>query len=141
MSRDRRVAPNVVALTVSEAVRHLEKAREYLLAAQHSLEIGDLDAAGGNAVLAGVNAADCVSGAINANRWNGPHEQAVAHVKTAGTHGRAVATHLARLLRKKTQAHYEQTRLRPSEVADLVRAAERAVDIAERAAARLPGGT
>ncbi len=137
MSRDRRAAPNVTPLSASAALRHLEKANEYLRAAQHSLEAGDLDAAGGNAVLAGVNAADCVSGVVNANRWNGPHEQAAAHVKRSGEEGRAVAAQLAKLLRKKSQAHYEQTRLRPAEVADLVRAAERAIEVAERAAARL----
>lgn len=137
MTRDRRAAPNVTPLTASAALRHLEKANQYLRAAQHSLETGDLDAAGGNAVLAGINAADCVSGIVNADRWNGPHEQAAAHVKRAGDEGRAVAAQLTKLLRKKTQAHYEQARLRPAEVTDLVKAAERAVEAAERAAARL----
>ncbi len=137
MSRDRRAGPNVTPVTAAEASRHLDKAMEYLRAAQYALESGDLDAAGGNAVLAGINAADCVSGVVNGNRWNGAHEQATAHAKTAGPDGRAVGAQLAKLLRKKTQAHYEQTRLRPAEAADLVKAAERAVEVAERSAARL----
>jgi len=137
VSRDRRTGPNTAPLGVAEALRHLDKAQEYLRAAQRSLAEGDLDAAGGTAVLAGINAADCVSGIVQGNRWNGAHEQAAAHVKRAGDDGRAVAAQLAKLIRKKTQTHYEQTRLRPSEATVLVQAAQRAVLAAERAAAPL----
>lgn len=137
MSRDRRGGPNVTPLTVAQALRHLDKAREYLRAAQRSLAAGDNDAAGGTAVLAGINAADCVSGALQGNRWNGTHEQAAAHVKKAGVDGKAVAAQLAKLIRRKNQAHYEQVALRPADAADLVLAAERAVAAAERATARL----
>lgn len=136
MSRDRPSGPNVTSMSVAEALRHLAKAHEYLRAAQRSLADGDLDAAGGNAVLAGINAADCVSGLVQGNRWNGPHEQAAGHVRRAGEDGRAVAGQLAKLIRKKTQAHYEQTALRQGEATALVQAAERAVANAERAAAR-----
>lgn len=137
MSRDRRAGPNVTPLTVVEALRHLEKAQEYLRASQWSLAAGDLDAAGGTAVLAGINAADCVSGAVQGNRWNGAHEQAAAHVKKAGADGKAVGTQLVKLLRRKNQAHYEQVALRPADATELVLAAERAVAAAERATARL----
>ncbi len=137
MSRGGRTGPNVVPLGVADALRHLDKAQEYLRAAQRSLDEGDLDAAGGTAVLAGINAADCVSGIVQGNRWNGAHEQAAAHVKQAGGDGKAVATQLAKLIRKKTQTHYEQTRLRPAEASGLVQAAQRAVASAERAAAPL----
>lgn len=140
MSRDRRAGPNATPLTVAQALRHLEKAHEYLRAAQWSLARGDLDAAGGSAVLAGINAADCVSGALQGTRWNGAHEQAAAHVKKVGTDGKAVAAQLAKLVRRKNQAHYEQVALRPADAADLVLAAERAVAAAERATARLRHG-
>lgn len=135
MSRDRRSGPTTSPVSIREALRHLEKAQEYLRAAQTSLAAGDLDAAGGNAILAGINAADCVSGIGQGTRWAGPHEQAAAHVKKAGPAGIAVATQLAKLIRKKTQTHYEQTRLRPAEARELVKAAERSVLAAERAAA------
>lgn len=123
-------------LTTAEAHRHLEKAQEYLRAAQRSLTGGDLAAAAGNAVLAGINAADCVSGMIQGNRWNGAHEQAAAHVKKAGTDGRVVAAQLGKLVRKKTQVHYEQTRIRPKQASELVQAAERALAAAELVMAR-----
>ena len=132
MSPDRRVGPNVTPVTVAEAARHLAKAREYLRAAQTALAAGDLDAAGGTAVLAGVNAADSVSGYLQGNRWQGAHEQAAAHVRKAGADGKAVATQLTKLIRKKTQTHYEVRRLRPPEADALVQTAERALAVAER---------
>lgn len=123
-------------LTVDHAKRHVHKAEEYLRSAQAALAAGDVDAAGGNAALAGVNAADGVSGLVQGNRWNGPHEQAAAHVQRAGMDGKAVAAQLRRLLREKTRAHDEATRLTPSRAEALVLAAERAVAAARRALAR-----
>ncbi len=84
MARDRRAGPNITALTVAQGEEHPRKAEEYLRSAQAALERGDLDAAGGNAVLAGINAADGVSGLLQGSRWDGAHEQAAAHVQTAG---------------------------------------------------------
>lgn len=139
MTAERRAGPNVRPLNVREASRHLVKAQEYLRAARTALDAEDLDAAGGNAVLAGINAADSVSGMLQGNRWNGAHEQAAAHVKKAGPDGAAVATHLAKLVRKKTQAHYEVAALRPGEASAMVQSAERAVDVAVRVAARRRG--
>ena len=136
MSPDHRSGPNVAAVTVAEAARHLAKAQEYLRAARTALAAGDLDAAGGTAVLAGVNAADSVSGYLQGNRWQGAHEQAAGHVRKAGPDGKAVASQLAKLIRKKTQTHYEVRRLRPIEAGELVQAAERAVAVAERVSER-----
>lgn len=141
MSRDQRSGPNLASLTVEQAGRHLSKAEEYLRTARTALEAGDLDAgdldaAGGNAVLAGINAADSVSGLAQGNRWAGPHEQAAAHVQKAGADGKAVASHLRRLVRQKTRAHYEVKPLDRSEAATLVQAADRAVAAARRARAR-----
>lgn len=136
MSRDQRSGPNLAPLTVEQAGRHLSKAEEYLRTARTALEAGDLDAAGGNAVLAGINAADSVSGLAQGNRWAGPHEQAAAHVQKAGTDGKAVASQLRRLVRQKTRAHYEVKPLDRSEAAGLVQAADRAVAAARRSRAR-----
>lgn len=136
MARDRRVGPNITALTVAQAEEHLRKAEEYLRSAQAALEREDFDAAGGNAVLAGINAADGVSGLLQGSRWNGAHEQAAAHVQTAGADGKAVATQLRKLIRRKTQAHYEGKALRRAQAQELVQAAERAVAAARPARAR-----
>jgi hypothetical protein len=122
--------PNVTPLTAAEAERHLDKAEQYLRAAATALEHGDHDAAGGNAVNAGINAADSLSGMIQGDRWSGPHEQATAHVRKVGADGRIVANQLAKLIRKKSQAQYEATPLRLNEAAALVQAAERAVEAA-----------
>ena len=57
-----RSSPHTVSVTTREAVAHLRQAEEYLRAAQHSLSIGDFNAAAGTAVDAGINAADAVAG-------------------------------------------------------------------------------
>lgn len=67
---------------------------------------------------------------------NGPHEQAAAHLSRAGEEGRAVASQLRKLLRKKTQAHYETKALTAAEAALLVQAAARAVSTARLVAQR-----
>lgn len=134
MTRDRRKGPNVSPMSVVEALEHLRKAQEYRRAAEYALGNEDFDAAAGNAVLAGINAADCVSGLEQGNRWSGPHGQAPAHIKKGGLAGRAVAGQLSKLLRRKTQAHYEVTRLTMGDAKALVLACQRAVHTAGSAA-------
>jgi len=135
--RDQRSGANVMPLSVAEARRHLRKAEEYLRSAQAALEGDDGDAAGGTAVLAGINASDAVCGLVLGNHWCGPHEQAAAHAQKAGDDGKAVADQLRKLVRKKTQAHYQVKELRPAEAAALVLAAKRAVVAAQRAEERI----
>lgn len=130
MSRAQRSSPKVSPLTPPQAERHLDKAEQFLRAASTALESGDLDAAGANAVNAGINAADSVSGMVQGNRWNGAHEQAAAHVRKAGPDGKIIANHLAKLVRKKTQTQYEATPIRPKEAQALVQAAQRTVEAA-----------
>lgn len=65
-----------VAITRTDALAHHRQAQEYLRAAEHSLAIGDLNAATGTAIDAGINAADAVAGMNLGRRWKGPHEQA-----------------------------------------------------------------
>ena len=130
MPRDQRGGAHTTPLTTTQARAHLAKAEEYLAAAQKALEDDAYSAAGGTAVLAGINAADCVAGLLLGSRWNGPHEQAAAHLSHAGEEGRAVAAHLRKLLRKKTQAHYETKALTAAEAQLLVQAAARTVSTA-----------
>lgn len=136
MPRDQRGGTHTTPLTTTQARAHLAKAEEYLAAAHTALGGGAYSAAGGTAVLAGINAADCVAGLLLGSRWNGPHEQAAAHINRAGEEGRAVAAQLRKLLRKKTQAHYETKALTAAEAELLVQAAARAVTTARLVAER-----
>lgn len=136
MGRDQRAGSKTAPLSPAEALAHLTKAEEFLRSAQDAMKRGDASAAGANAVLSGINAADCVSGLLQGNRWQGPHEQAAAHVSKAGADGKAVEAQLAKLLRKKTLSQYDSRALRGKEAAELVQAAERALTAARRVAAR-----
>lgn len=139
MARDQRAGANIKPLDVAGARAHLVRAEEYLRTARKALDDNDTSAAAGNAVLAGIHAADCVSGFLQGNRWDGPHEQAAAHVSKAGSDGAAVGSQLRKLIRRKTQAHYETMPIGLGEASQLVLAAERALAAARRAGARLPG--
>ncbi len=115
---------------------HKDQAEEYLRAAQHSLSIGDFNAATGTAVDAGINAADAVAGVNLGRRWKGPHEQAADFAAQAGPEGKEVARELRRLLPLKTQAHYDAAAIAESKARSAVTAAERALAVAHRATAR-----
>ncbi|MGI9003345.1 MAG: HEPN domain-containing protein [Pseudonocardia sp.] len=119
-----------------DAVAHQQQAEEYLRAAQHCLLQGDLNAAAGTAVDAGINAADAVAGMNLGQRWKGPHEQAADFVAKAGDEGKEVARELRRLLPLKTQSHYEPAQVSATKARGAVAAAERVVSIARRVVAR-----
>jgi len=133
MGRDRRDPTRAISL--AECRQHLRKANEYLQSARAALEDDAADACAGNSVLATINATDAVAGALIGERWQGPHDRAATHVMRAGEEGRAVAVHLRRVLRWKTRAHYDAAPVPPVEAAALLKAAERAVVIAERVVA------
>lgn len=139
MARDQRSGPHTKPCGTSEARRHLNKAQQYLRSANEALDRNDHDAAAGKAVLAGINAADAVSGIVNGDRCDGPHEGAAKHVDKAGQDGKAVSLQLRKLVRKKTQAHYQAGPVAPKEAQDLVQAGARAVAAAERTVERHVG--
>lgn len=136
MPRDRRGGANTRRLTVGMSREHLDRAQEFLRTARRALVEDDANAAGANAVLAGIAAADCVSGLLQGDRWQGAHEQAAKHVEKAGPEGKRLAAQLRKLVRKKTQTQYEGKPLSAKEAEDLLTAAERAVGVAEGVAAR-----
>ena len=131
-----RSSAQTVPISPGEAAAHLGQAEEYLRAAQHSLSIGDHNAAAGTAVDAGINAADAVAGMNLGQRWKGPHEQAADFVAKAGAEGKEVARELRRLLPLKTQSHYDAAAVTTVKARAAVTAAERAVAVARRATAR-----
>lgn len=120
-----------------EAQGYLDKAREFLRAAGDSLELGNYTAAVGNAVHAGIAAADAISAARARTVWRGEHAQAAKHLESAGTEGKAAARHLRRLLPLKTRAEYDPAPMRVTEARAGVQAAERIVDEATAAVASL----
>ncbi len=89
----------------ADARAYLSKAREFLRAASDSdsLELGNLIAATGNAVHAGIGAADAI----------------------------AAARHLRRLLPLKKLAEYDRNPVSPTEASGTVEAARRMVAIAQ----------
>jgi hypothetical protein len=126
-----------VAITKADAVAHCRQAEEYLRAAEHSLELGDYNAAAGTAIDVGINAADAVAGLNLGRRWKGAHEQASQFVARAGVDGRDLAKELRRLLPIKTQAQYSSRPVTRSKAEQCVQAARRAVAIARRVTGRV----
>lgn len=89
---------------LGEAGAYLSKAREFLRAAEDSLELGNNTAAVGNAVHAGILGADAIAAARSRAVWRGEHAQAASHLEAAGEDGKQAARHLRRLLPLKTRA-------------------------------------
>ncbi len=115
---------------LSDAQLFLDKAREFLRAAQDSLELSNNAAAVGNAVHAGILAADTISAVRTRSVWRGEHAQAAGHLETAGEDGKLAARHLRRLLPLKTRAEYEPTPIRPTDARAAVQAADRLIALA-----------
>jgi hypothetical protein len=61
--------------TPGDARAYLDKAREFLRAAEDSLGLGNRVAAAGNAVHAGIGAADAITASRAAVVWKGEHSQ------------------------------------------------------------------
>ncbi|MGO8873554.1 MAG: hypothetical protein ACLQPH_19540 [Acidimicrobiales bacterium] len=91
-------------------------------------------AAAGNAVHAGIGAADAITAARAAVVWKGEHSQAPAHLdKVGGEDGRKAAAQLRRLLPLKNRAEYDPDPISVSEAKAAVTSAARMVRIAELA--------
>jgi hypothetical protein len=104
------------SVSAADARAYLDKAREFLRAAEDSLGLGKRVAASGNAVHAGIAAADAITAARAAVVWKGEHSQASAQ-----------------LLPLKNRAEYDPDPI-PAPVAKAaVAAAGRMVRIAEEA--------
>lgn len=119
--------------TAADGRAYLEKAREYLQASTLSLDFGNHVAATGNAIHAGIAAADAIA-AIEARAvWRGEHGQASLFLRRSGTaQGAAAAKQLARLIPLKSTAEYDPDPIAPAKAAAAVEAARRIVAIAEQ---------
>ncbi len=119
-------------LSVPDARRHLEQACEFFEAAQAELEAERFNAAAGNAAVAIINAADAVAGLRLGERWIGAHERAGRHVARAGKEGQQLERTLQRAVPHKNKAQYDPASVTPAKARDLVQAARRAIDAANR---------
>ncbi len=132
MMAPRRAAQTRPAST-AQANAYLSRAKEYLRASSDSLELGNLIAATGNAVHAGIAASDAITARRAGSVWKGEHSQAARYLETAASSaGQEAARHLRRLLQLKTRAEYDPDPVAPAEARAAVQAAERIVAIAER---------
>jgi hypothetical protein len=120
------------AATRADAVAFLAKSREFLRAAQDSLSLEHQVAATGNAVHAGIAAADAIAAARLGSVWVGEHTQAAGHLEQAGTDGGKAAALLRRLVPLKNRAEYDPRPVPVSEAKSAVKAVERLLAIAER---------
>jgi hypothetical protein len=117
----------------ADARAYLSKAAEFLRASTDSLELENFIAATGNAVHAGISAADAMAAARAGAVWTGEHTLAAAHLeKAAGPEGRDAGRHLRRLLPLKSRAEYDPEPVTPAEARVAVQAAQRIVAIGER---------
>ena len=119
--------------SAADALAFLEKVREFLRAAQDPLELGSRVAAAGNAVHAGIGAADAITAARAAVVWKGERSQAPARLeKVGGEAGRQAAPHLRRLLPLENQAECDPEPISATEAKAAVTAAACMVRIAEQ---------
>ena len=128
--------PDTRSTTPAQVKAYLTKANEFLDAAVSSRELGNNTAAVGNAVHAGIAAADAIAGARGGSVWRGEHGRAPAHLETAGgAEGRQAARQLRRLLPLKNRAEYDPAPLSTTQAASAVRAAQRLFTIARQVVA------
>jgi HEPN domain-containing protein len=124
------------AVSRADALTYLSKAREFLTAAEDSFEHGNFVATAGNAVHAGIAAADAITAARAGEVWKGEHTQAARHLESAGGRdGKMASPHLGRLIPLKNQAEYDPSPVSRRAAEGAVKAATQLVALAERAVA------
>lgn len=116
----------------ADAAIYLGKAREFVIAAEESLRLGNFIAATGNSVIAGIASADAISAARAAVVWHGEHSQAARHVESVGgSEGRRAAAQLRKLLPLKNRAEYDPSPIEEAVAKRSVQAALRIFAIAK----------
>ena len=117
----------------AEALAHLGKAQEFLLAAHATLDAHWHNAAASNAVTAGINAKDALClGATGRTTVADDHKLAVAELRALGDSGRGPAAALDRLLGLKDRAQYDRRGVTATDAQAAVRRAAILVEAAER---------
>jgi len=123
----------------ADARAYLSKAKEFLQAASDALEHQNFTATAGNAVHAGIAAADAVSAMKAGVVWVGEHSQAARHLESVGgAEGRQAGRQLRHLIPLKNRAEYDPTPMSRADAQAANRAAERIVAIAQAVTDRGP---
>jgi hypothetical protein len=115
----------------TQARAYLAKSSEFLRAAEDSLGLRNYVAATGNAVHAGIAAADAIAASTLGSVWAGEHTLAAGHVQAAGDVGKQAAAQLRRLLPLKNRAEYDPVPVPAGDARAAVKAAERLVQMAQ----------
>lgn len=117
--------------TASDARAHLEKAQQFLLAAEVALEDQLFDPAASNAVIAGINAKDAMCLRLTGRTGKTDnHQEAVRELKKAGPAAANNANNLHRLLQLKALAQYQSRSVSAINATKAVRWATDMVDSA-----------
>ena len=114
-------------MRVTDAARpHLEKAEEYLRAAELVSRAGYVNAACSLAVTSGINSKDVIC-LLSVGRTDKPdrHGSAIVELRRSGPTGSAMASTFERLLSQKTKSQYSAAWIRPADAADAVKRADR----------------
>lgn len=116
---------------LDEARAHLDKAREFLQAAELTNETGLHNAATSSAVTSGINSKDAICLTLTGRTGKSDnHEEAVAELVKAGAAGQQLAPVFRRLLRLKPRSQYQS---RPVSATDAGKAVEWATRLYEAA--------
>ena len=116
----------------ADAHSYLGNSLEFLRAAEHSLSHDNRVAATGNAVTAGILAADAIAAARGGRVWKGEHSGAAEHLeKVGGAEGKRAATQLRRLIPLKNRAQYDPDPIVAKDAAAALAAASKIVSIAK----------
>lgn len=116
----------------AEAAGHLDKAREFLAAAESALQNRWCNAAASSAVTAGINAKDALCLAVVGRTAAAvDHRQAVAELRELGPVGREAVAALDRLLGMKDRAQYDRRSVTVEDARAAVRRAATLVQVAE----------
>lgn len=119
---------------LSDARAHLDKAREFLQAAEINRDVELYNAATSDAVISGINSKDAVCLAlIGRTRKAENHNEAASELKAAGPAGATLAPTLGRLLKLKTKSQYQSVFISASDATKAVEWAQRLLTGAEDA--------
>lgn len=115
----------------AEAVGHLRKAEEFLVAARSSVEVGACAPAVSAAVIAGINAKDAICLVTTGRTGKSDHHpRAAAELASSGPQGTRLAPTLRRLLSLKSKAQYGAGDMTQAQAANSIRWASTLVESA-----------
>ena len=118
---------------LQDARAHVDKAHEFLAAAESEASEERYNAATSNAVLSGINSKDAICLTLTGITGKGEdHRSAVPELKRSGKAGADLAPTLGRLLRLKTRAQYQTTSVAKKDAESAVRWASQLCDAAQR---------